>query len=351
MYKENKRNAGITLIALVITIIVLLILATISITMLTGDNAILNRATNARTQTIHANVYEQLQIEALAYLTDKTTSKTSSTLIEYLQSKSIIENEIGENTGKYQINVTALLGSKQALGNGDATVELKDVYMLEKQNVSSGSIVNTKVATTQPMRIAATTTSQVTYKVVYYGNNTSSVANLGNLSVSITISNPSGPTGDTTDYSTALYNYYKDMNYEQVKGSNTIDGTSATWLFFGDSEDNYPDYIEYKGGVYKVVYTDSNTDTVKEVVKVSSNADFSTLGIYQIDGTNYLITPNGEKGIAHPHQTFSGYYYLKEKDDEEGEYELDFDRPFTSGYRDGSNFYDDSGALVRAGRK
>ena len=49
MYKENKRNAGITLIALVITIIVLLILAAISITMLTGDNAILNRATNART--------------------------------------------------------------------------------------------------------------------------------------------------------------------------------------------------------------------------------------------------------------------------------------------------------------
>ena len=181
MYKENKRNAGITLIALVITIIVLLILATISITMLTGDNAILNRATNARTQTIHANVYEQLQIEALAYLTDKTTSKTSSTLIEYLQSKSIIENEIGENTGKYQINVTALLGSKQSLGNGDATVELKDVYMLEKQNPQEGSIVNTKVATTTPIQIAATSTNQITYKVEYYGNGASEFSTLGSL--------------------------------------------------------------------------------------------------------------------------------------------------------------------------
>ena len=39
-YKIEK-NGGITLIALVITIIVLLILAAISITMLTGDNSIL----------------------------------------------------------------------------------------------------------------------------------------------------------------------------------------------------------------------------------------------------------------------------------------------------------------------
>ena len=44
-FKENK---GITLIALVVTIIVLLILAGISITMLTGQNGILNRATEAK---------------------------------------------------------------------------------------------------------------------------------------------------------------------------------------------------------------------------------------------------------------------------------------------------------------
>ena len=291
--KRMKKNSkGITLIALVITIIVLLILAGISISMLSGDNGLLNRTAEARERTIHANVFEQLQLEELAYLTDKSTSRDTSTLIGYLQSKSIIGNEIGEDTGKYQINVTALLGSKQSLGNGDATNELKDVYMLEKQNVSSGSIVNTKVATTQPIKIAATTTSQVTYKVVYYGNNTSSVANLGNLSDSITISSPSGPTGDNTDYSALLYNYYKDMDCQQVENENTIDGTDATWLFCGVEEENWPDYIEYKGGVYKVVYTDSNTDTVKEVVKVNSNADFTTFGVYTIDGTDVLITPN-----------------------------------------------------------
>ena len=44
--KENQK--GITLIALVITIIVLLILASVSIAMLTGDNGILTQANNAK---------------------------------------------------------------------------------------------------------------------------------------------------------------------------------------------------------------------------------------------------------------------------------------------------------------
>ena len=44
-------NKGITLIALVITIIVLLILAGVSIAMLTGNNGILTQATNATSKT------------------------------------------------------------------------------------------------------------------------------------------------------------------------------------------------------------------------------------------------------------------------------------------------------------
>ncbi len=49
--KTLRRNKGITLIALVVTIIVLLILAGISIAMLTGQNGILNRATEAKEKT------------------------------------------------------------------------------------------------------------------------------------------------------------------------------------------------------------------------------------------------------------------------------------------------------------
>ena len=52
--KSNSK--GITLIALVITIIVLLILAGITIATLTGDNGIIGKAINAKNETNKANV-------------------------------------------------------------------------------------------------------------------------------------------------------------------------------------------------------------------------------------------------------------------------------------------------------
>ena len=60
--KFYKKNFGITLIALVVTIIVLLILAGISISMLTGQNGILNRAAEAKEKTEDANKEEQRKL-------------------------------------------------------------------------------------------------------------------------------------------------------------------------------------------------------------------------------------------------------------------------------------------------
>ena len=51
MLEKHKSTKGITLIALIITIIVLLILAGVSIAMLTGENGILTQASKAATQT------------------------------------------------------------------------------------------------------------------------------------------------------------------------------------------------------------------------------------------------------------------------------------------------------------
>ena len=67
----------------ILNIIVLLILAGISIMMLTGDNGILQQATDARTKTIHANVIIQIQLEKLSHLSIKTISCDSSTLFGY----------------------------------------------------------------------------------------------------------------------------------------------------------------------------------------------------------------------------------------------------------------------------
>ncbi len=58
----KKLNKGITLIALIITIIVLLILAGITIGMLTSNNSILNQSNNARKETLSSEEAEKVQL-------------------------------------------------------------------------------------------------------------------------------------------------------------------------------------------------------------------------------------------------------------------------------------------------
>ena len=68
-----KENRGITLIALVITIIVLLILAGVSISMLSGDNSIISKAGEASDKTIEAQNLEKISIEVLGSYGDDGT--------------------------------------------------------------------------------------------------------------------------------------------------------------------------------------------------------------------------------------------------------------------------------------
>ena len=70
-----RNQRGITLIALVITIIVLLILAGVSIAMLTGDNGILNRATDSVAATNIAEDREAITLDLSAAYTDYMDAK------------------------------------------------------------------------------------------------------------------------------------------------------------------------------------------------------------------------------------------------------------------------------------
>lgn len=70
-----RNQRGITLIALVITIIVLLILAGVSIAMLTGDNGILNNADRAAKETAIANAKEKVSTEVNEAMTDYYADK------------------------------------------------------------------------------------------------------------------------------------------------------------------------------------------------------------------------------------------------------------------------------------
>lgn len=67
MNKKIRKNKGITLIALVVTIVVLLILAGTSISMLTGDNGIITNSQIAAIQNEVTYVAEQVELACGEY--------------------------------------------------------------------------------------------------------------------------------------------------------------------------------------------------------------------------------------------------------------------------------------------
>lgn len=91
-----KQERGITLIALVITIIVLLILAGVSIAMLTGENGLLNRSKSAVIESKIAECKEHVMLTVneliseyyeLKYVGPESTRPTQNTPEAYVAAK------------------------------------------------------------------------------------------------------------------------------------------------------------------------------------------------------------------------------------------------------------------------
>ena len=114
--RRKNTQKGITLIALVVTIIVLLILAGISISMLTGNNGILTQAEDAKEETRGASVEEARDLWKINKEADKQTeSETAQTLEELING--LVNQKLLTEDEKDQI-----------LGNADK--EIKATYQV-----------------------------------------------------------------------------------------------------------------------------------------------------------------------------------------------------------------------------
>ena len=95
----KNRNQGITLIALIITIIILLILAGIAITTLAGDNGILNKANNAKTKNEEVQQKEQIEMAIMCARMNESNYINLDELESELLKVEGIENENIEKQG------------------------------------------------------------------------------------------------------------------------------------------------------------------------------------------------------------------------------------------------------------
>lgn len=114
--QEPKSNLAITLIALIITIIVLLILAGVTLNMVIGKNGIFGKASNAKSKTEIAQYEEELQLCILEIQADKTSKNEKfnmdtikNNLEEYvlkLQNEKLewTDKDIDEPRGIYKTN-------------------------------------------------------------------------------------------------------------------------------------------------------------------------------------------------------------------------------------------------------
>ncbi len=127
-----KKENGITLIALVITIIVLLILAGVTLSLVAGENGILKRATNAVDVNERASAEEQANL-VLAEIVTK-----------YYEER-YVNNNAGVGTIEAYIQTQL---SEARTTEGGYTVQIKDGKVEVSKNgkpISSGEIVDGKV--------------------------------------------------------------------------------------------------------------------------------------------------------------------------------------------------------------
>ena len=129
-YKILKNNyKGITLIALVITIIVLLILASVSIAMLTGDNGILTRASDAKIETALGAVKEQIGLYQIEKKMDNKEVTPENLLAEGKVSRTVQLGEADKYYMYYALKENSFEGM-QGLGKGNIA-SLKDVFLID----------------------------------------------------------------------------------------------------------------------------------------------------------------------------------------------------------------------------
>ena len=119
---KKHYNKGITLIALVITIIVLLILAGVSIAMLTGENGVLTKATESKEETEVAQEKEEITLAYSAAKTGKVDKIAEDVTADELNAELDKLNSTGEASGSGTLTVTFENGHKYTIDQGTGAI-------------------------------------------------------------------------------------------------------------------------------------------------------------------------------------------------------------------------------------
>ena len=111
----RKKENGITLIVLTVTIIILIILAGISITTLTGEKGLINQARTNSENAQRESIIEKIEADLLKEKTKTGDTPSKDELKEIIQENEYNAGALGEDSfvtkdGGYTINYDEIIG-------------------------------------------------------------------------------------------------------------------------------------------------------------------------------------------------------------------------------------------------
>lgn len=125
-----KKQRGITLIASIITIVILIILATISFNAIFGDNGIIGRAQTSKMITLVQSVKEEINMYSIEKMISNTKVTPESLLVEGKVSRIIKSEDDGKYHMYYYLNENSF---NAMMGMGKGSVEdLKDIFLIDE---------------------------------------------------------------------------------------------------------------------------------------------------------------------------------------------------------------------------
>ena len=261
---KSKKKDGITLIALVITIIVLLILAGISISMLSGDNSILSKATQARDETEIAEEKEMIKMASMQALIEKKHGNITKTEL-FTQLENVNSSKPTSVDSDEELNILIVTFKNsgrvyQIDSNGNVT------YIGQEQELK-----NTATITASP---ESNTTPQL---VQYVDLKIETFLKLDDdeIFVHYAWTNEENKTPSNSDYASAICNVNSNKKRRSVTLTNedTAEGNYYLWIQVAFNENT----ITKKYGPYAV-----KDHTTLVATNTENNADSGFLGNTEI---------------------------------------------------------------------
>ena len=152
-----RENKGITLIALIVTIIVLLILAAVSIATLMGKNGVITNAQKTSTENAYYGAIEEVKLAYMAVRTEimsqVVTDGTYDAISNTAELAKIVKNDlsgsewsvVGTTKGKITITYTDTKIDKETIGNVNIQNTSVSAVRDEDNNVTTSFTVTTNL--------------------------------------------------------------------------------------------------------------------------------------------------------------------------------------------------------------